>query len=64
MKFKTYYSIRTSTQMNRTRFRTEGEALAKAQELCSSGGEEVSVVKHEGDVSRLVKKVRRQLTKV
>jgi len=57
MKNPTYFTIRSQGVSQKRSFSTEAEALSEAEALCMKNGREVAVVMHEGDTSRLVKKV-------
>lgn len=57
MKAHTYYSIRSQGTTHKGNFQTEKEAFESAKQLCINTGKDVSIVYHERDISRLVRKV-------
>jgi hypothetical protein len=57
MKNKTYYTIRSQALLHKKTFYDESDAINFAEKLCENSGQEVAVVLHVGDTSRLIKKM-------
>ena len=58
---RTYYTVRSQGGGQKTNFPSEEAAFAAAEELCLKNGLEAVVVLHEGDSSRLVRKVSQRV---
>ncbi len=57
MKNKTFYSVRSQALLNKKTFYEEADAVNFAEKLCENSGQEVAVVLHVGDTSRLIKRM-------
>lgn len=57
MKNKTHYTVRSQALLQKKSFLDEDDATRFAQNLCENSGQEVAVILHVGDTSRLVKKM-------
>lgn len=57
MKNKTTYTVRSQALLQKKTFLEEVDAVNFAEKLCENSGQEVAVIVHVGDTSRLIRKM-------